>query len=171
MEFLQGVEPPPDRLRYEVSLPFAKHRFAIRANDRYLAIQVRGDFAAGLCAINRPSHSISTYHGEMRSSIPVRSHPVFVPLKSTDPPFLQLEEVRNAILALRLEVDESLAFYGNGISAYIRPRADRHLTDVLTSLAKLASALPPYVTEPLAFTDLPAQFPSANPTDQKVGHC
>jgi len=168
-EALNGAEPPPDRLRYEVRLPYAERRFAIRASDRYLAIEVRGDFATGVVSINRPSNFMAFFYGEMRRSGSVGDHPIFVPLNDGDPGALQVPEVREAILTLRLKSYESLTIYRNGISAYVRPRPDRPLTGLLSTLAKLASDLPPDETKPLPLSDLPDQFRPLIPLIRKWG--
>lgn len=168
-EALEGTEPPPDRLRYEVRLPFAERRFAVRASDRYLAIEVRGDFAGGLFSVNRQSRLITFFHGEMRNSTSIGNHAVFVPHKDEDPPAVHRPEVREAILDLHLASDESLTVYGNGISAYVRPRLQRHLTDILTALAKLADELPPGETKPVPLNDLPPEFRPLIPLIRKWG--
>ena len=166
---IEGAEPPPDRLRYEVRLPVAERRFAIRASDRYLAIEVRGDFAAGLFSINRPSTFMASFYGEMRTSPPVGEHPVYVRNDDPEPPALQQPGVREAILALRLEPDESLRVYANGISAYLRPRPQQPLIEILQLLANLADQLPADEKRPLPLRELPDQFRPLIPLIRKWG--
>jgi hypothetical protein len=165
----EGGEPPPDRLRHEVRLAIDERRFAIRASDRYLAIDVRGDFAAGLFSINRPSMLMAFFYGEMRKSPPVGEHPVYVRLNDAEPPALQQPGVREAILALRLERDEILKVYANGISAYLRPRPQQLVIEILKLLAKLANELPADETRPLPLSELPAQFRPLIPLIRKWG--
>ena len=167
-EAFEGAEPPADRLRYEVRLPVDNRRFAIRANDRYLAIEVRGDFAAGLFSINRPS-AFMAFYGEMRKSSPVGEHPVYIHLNDPEPAALQQAAVREAIHALRLEPDESLKVYRNGITAYLRPRSQQPVIESLKLLAKLANELPVDETKPLPLRELPDQFRQLIPLVRKWG--
>ena len=166
---LHNAEPPPDWLRKELRVSFADRRFVIRANDRYLAIEVRGDFATNMFSINRPSRFMAFFYGEMRKSFSLGSHPVFVLRNDVDPRVLHHPEVRAAILALCLESDESLKIYRHGISVYLRPRPNRPLTEALNTLAKLANELPPDETKPLPLNDLPEQFRPLLPLIRKWG--
>jgi hypothetical protein len=157
-EALARAEPPPDRLRSEVSLPFAGQRFVLRGSDRYLTIDLVALFAAGTFSVNRSSRSIAYFNGEMKQGSPIGSHPVFVPANDADPAVLEFAGVREAILAMCLGVDEGLTFDGTRVSAVLRPGPRRQVADVLPSLARLASALPRHVEEPLSFADLPDEF-------------
>jgi hypothetical protein len=168
-EAFEGAAPPPDRLRYELRLPVAQRRFAIRASDRYFAIEVRGDVAAGLFSINRPSMFMAFFYGEMRKGSPVGEHPVYFPVNDPDPLALQQPGVREAVLALQLEPDESVKVYTNGISAYLRPRPQQPLIEVLKLLARLADELPAGETIPLSLGDLPDRFRPLIPLIRKWG--
>lgn len=167
-EAFGDTEPPADRLRFEVRLSVDDRRFAIRANDRYLAIQVRGDFAAGLFSINRPS-TFMAFYGEMRKCSPIGEHAVYIYLNDPEPATLQQAAVRDTILALRLGPDESLRVYRNGISAYLRPGLQRPIIDVLKLLGKLADELPADETRPLPLRELPGQFRRLIPLIRKWG--
>jgi hypothetical protein len=128
-EALENTPPPPDRLRYEVRVQVAERRFAVRANDSYLAIEVSGDFSAGLFSINRPSMLVTFFHGEMTRRLTIGEHPVFGIGGDPALPALQDTVVQEAILALRLAPDECLRAYGNSISVYVRPRPGRPLAE------------------------------------------
>jgi hypothetical protein len=165
---LEGAEPPPDRFRHEVRLSVAERRFAIRASDRYLAIDVRGDFSAGLFSINRPSMLIAFY-GEIRRSLAIGEHSVYTRHNDPDPPALQRPGVREAILALRLEPDEIVNVYGNGVSVCLRPRPQQPLIGILQLLAKLANELPADESRPVPLGELPSEFRPLIPLIRKWG--
>jgi hypothetical protein len=154
----EGAEPPADRLRYEVRVQVAQRRFSIRANNRYLAIEMRGDFSAGVFSINRPSMFVSFFHGEMVRSTAIDEQPVFVIGGEPAPPILKDKGIQEDIRALRLDFDECLSAYGNGISLYVRPRSGRPLTDILNCLVKLAARLPHGHTRPPSLAGLPDRF-------------
>lgn len=165
---LEGAAPPPDRFRHEVRLSVAERRFAIRASDRYLAIDVRGDFAAGVFSINRPSMLIAFY-GEIRKSLAIGEHPVYTRRNDPEPPALQRLGVREAILALRLEPDEIVNVYANGVSACLRPRPQQPIVDILQLLAKLANELPADESRPPPLSELPSEFRPLIPLIRKWG--
>lgn len=99
----------------------------------------------------------------------VGQHPVYVHLNDTEPAALQQAVVREAILDLRLNPEESLRVYGNGISAYLRPRPQPPVTEILRLLARLAHVLPVHETKPLPLHDLPDQFRPLIPLIRRWG--
>ena len=168
-EALANAEPPPDRLRYEVRLSVAEQRFVLRASDRYLTIKIVGAFDVGTFSVNRSSRCITFFHGEMKQRTPVGSHPVFAPPNSPDPAVLELARVREAILALGLGADEGLRFYGTSVSAILRPGPQRHVSEVLPGLGRLADGLPQHREEALSFADLPEPFHPLIPLIKRWG--
>jgi hypothetical protein len=105
----------------------------------------------------------------MKQRTPVGSHPVFAPPNSPDPAVLELARVREAILALGLGADEGLRFYGTSVSAILRPGPQRHVSEVLPGLGRLADGLPQHREEALSFADLPEPFHPLIPLIKRWG--
>lgn len=156
-EALGNAPPPADRFRHQVKLRHDGRAMAVRANDRFVAVEAKGTCGSDVpFSINRPdrvmmmSRTLTKREGR-------KNWRVFVDTNSGWPSVLDQPAIARGVDALDLGVRESLHVYRNGLTAYIEPTSVQRVVGAVVAVAALASQLPTTNTS-VDVSDLPGEF-------------
>jgi len=156
-DVLARKPPPPDRLRFEIAVRVQGLPFILRANDSWVAIEVKGNFAEPRFSINRPNMMLDVSRLSPGSTT-FSSWPVYVASHEATPVVLKNPAAWELIEDIQLTEREGLHVYSNGVATYVQPGTIERLDGLLISLAKLIRFLPIAGPTEIDLTDLPERF-------------
>jgi hypothetical protein len=153
-----SLSPPPDRFRYKLKLNHNGRSFTIRSNDRFVAVEVLGEYAIeSPFSINRQDRvcfmNIATQieiMGQRRDVFVCKGRPITRILEQSD--FWSL------IDGLNLNSAESIHVYRNGLTIYIQPDSEKRIEEVITAASNISDQLPPDNKSRSDLSDLPQEF-------------
>jgi hypothetical protein len=158
-ESFEPVDPPSDRFRHCVRITYRKRPLALRANDRFLALELASAFnIAAPFSINRPDRVAGL---GIRKTF--RDWSVFVADGGSLPLMLEDVEVVRAVEALQLDPDESLHVHRNKLIVYARPASVGRVDVIVEGMVAVAERLPKAERVVASFEDLPAEFSALLP--------
>ena len=154
---LEGRPVGLDWFRKQFKTTDAGRKLILRANDQFIAADVRGEFGVIPFSINRPDlvcgHSRQSSTRVGSNSMVLFSHAV-----DEVSAVLGKPSVRRAIEGLRLTTDESVHVYANCVAVYLRPTSRQRILDGVASAIALADELPTAAATRVDFGDLPAEL-------------
>jgi hypothetical protein len=162
-EALGGGKLPPDRFQHELRLTRREYDVTLRANDRYVVIDVRGDVTVDtVFSINRPDRIVMTAVSSEGKKI--GTWPVFLAHQGAAPSSaLEDGRLQAAIQALNLGPEESLHVYVGQAVVYGQPRSEQRLDELVNGIMAVVAALPSATPADTVPKDLPEEFRSLAP--------
>ena len=156
-DVLANKPPAPDWFRYQVRVTEGSWRLELRANDRFVAVAIRGDFGRVTpFSINRSDRVLGiTRRASQR--VGRKRWPVFS-VGGRLPALLDPPNVRRAQEAFDLSRNESIHVYQNGVTVYVQPTSAKRLAEVIVSMVGLASQLPLSDRVSVDLSDLPGKL-------------
>jgi hypothetical protein len=125
---------PGDIFRHKVEIAFAAHKIVLRANGRFLVVEIPGNLDVDLVSINRRDKIFRLKPSPFKiPSFP--SLQIFASSTSGDlKHFLESPSLTLALAALRLKDAESLHIYRNGLVLYLRPESKDGVLSAIETL-------------------------------------
>jgi hypothetical protein len=162
VDWRDAVENRPvasDWFRKQTKIRHGGRELTLRANDRFVALDVRGDFAVKPFSVNRPDRVLGI---SQRSSVRIgaKSRTVFSQTATETRAVVAQRGIGRAIEGLELSADESVHVYANGVTVYLRPPSLQRVLAAIAAVVVLADELPTGGEPTVDFSDLPSDLAS-----------
>ena len=152
-ESSRSSRPPADRFVQVLRIAQEGYELILRANDRFVAIRLSGEFDTIPFSVNRPDRVIG-----LRHQTTIHNWPVFTATNAASPMLLADAAIFRTFQALALGPDESLHVYQNALLVYIRPLDTERTRTCLKALIALARVLPQATRAIASSAELPDEF-------------
>jgi hypothetical protein len=165
---LEGRPVGLDWFRKQFKTTDAGRKLILRANDQFIAADVRGEFGVTPFSINRPDR---VFGHSRQSSIRVGSNSMVLFSHAVEEvsAVLGKPSVKRVIASLRLSTNESLHVYVNCVTVYLQPTSRPRILGGVASAIALADRLPARAATIVDVSGLPSELAALVPLARRWG--